>query len=94
MRCRSARAGESQNFAETIDIEPLHVAVYVEQLGQRLAKSSVKQHLTAIRMPFDGLVVGQVMTSNPHCHTSLLKPLLTVIPAAESSATARLRHVS
>jgi site-specific recombinase XerD len=86
MRCWSARAGESQNFAETIDIEPLHVAVYVEQLGQRLAKPSVKQHLTAIRMPFDWLVVGQVVTSNPHCHTSLFRPLLKVIPVRYGSS--------
>jgi site-specific recombinase XerD len=94
MRFWGSRAGEAQNFTEIIDIEPLHVAAYVEQLGQRLDKPSVKQHLTAIRMPFDWLVVGQVVTSNPHCHTSLLRPLLKVIPVAHSAMTSRLRHVS
>jgi site-specific recombinase XerD len=56
---------ETQNFTEFVDIEPLHVAAYVEQLGKRLAKPSVKQHLAAIRMLFDWLVVGQVVATNP-----------------------------
>ena len=56
---------ESQNLTEIIDIEPLHVAAYIELLGQRLAKPSVKQHLAAIRMLFDWLVVGQVAATNP-----------------------------
>jgi len=56
---------EAQNFTEILDIEPLHVAAYIEQLGLRLAKPSVKQHLAAIRMLFDWLVVGQVVATNP-----------------------------
>jgi len=44
---------EAQNFTQILDIEPLHVAAYIEQLGARLAKPSVKQHLAAIRMLFD-----------------------------------------
>jgi integrase len=47
------------------DIEPIHVAGYIEQLGTVLAKPSVKQHLAAIRMLFDWLVTGQVMPTNP-----------------------------
>jgi site-specific recombinase XerD len=35
------------------DIEPLHIAAYVEQLQGSMAKPSVKQHLAAIRMLFD-----------------------------------------
>src|ERR1035441_2195760 len=54
-----------QRFHEIVDIEPLHVAAYIEQLMARLAKPSVKQHLAAIRMLFDWLVVGQVMATNP-----------------------------
>src|SRR5450432_2646652 len=54
-----------QGFDELVDIEPLHVAAYIEQLTARLAKPSVKQHLAAIRMLFDWLVVGQVMATNP-----------------------------
>jgi integrase/recombinase XerD len=47
------------------DIEPIHVAGYIEQLGAALAKPSVKQHLAAIRMLFDWLVTGQVIPINP-----------------------------
>ena len=56
---------EAQNFTEIVDIEPLHVAAYIEILGTRLAKPSVKQHLAAIRMLFDWLVVSQVVATNP-----------------------------
>ena len=47
------------------DIEPLHVAAYIEGLQQELAKPSVKQHLAAIRMLFDWLVTGGVVAINP-----------------------------
>jgi site-specific recombinase XerD len=47
------------------DIEPVHVAAYVETLQLSLAAPSVKLHLAAIRMLFDWLVVGQVIASNP-----------------------------
>jgi site-specific recombinase XerD len=53
------------HFHELVDIEPLHVAAYIEQLTARLSKPSVKQHLAAIRMLFDWLVVGQVVATNP-----------------------------
>ena len=56
---------EAQKLTEILDIEPLHVAAYVEVLVKRLAKPSVKQHLAAIRMLFDWLVVGQVIATNP-----------------------------
>jgi site-specific recombinase XerD len=56
---------EVQNFTQILDIEPLHVAAYIEQLSARLAKPSVKQHLAAIRMLFDWLAVGQVVATNP-----------------------------
>ena len=49
---------------ELIRIEPVHVAAYIEQL-QHLAAPSVKQHLAALRVLFDWLVVGQVMPTNP-----------------------------
>ncbi len=46
-------------------LKPMHLAAYVELLGRDLAVSSVKQHLAAIRMLFDGLVIGQVVRFNP-----------------------------
>ena len=47
------------------DIEPVHVAAFIEQLGEVRSKPTVKQHLAAIRMLFDWLVVGQVVAANP-----------------------------
>lgn len=46
-------------------LSPFHVAAYIEELGRRLAKPSVKQHLAALRMLGDYLVVGQVLPANP-----------------------------
>ncbi len=39
--------------------------VYVESLTRGHAAPTVKQHLAAVRMPFDYLVVGQVVEMNP-----------------------------
>lgn len=50
---------EENDLRELRDIEPVHVAAYVETLQTRLAAPSVKQHLAAIRMLFDWLGVGQ-----------------------------------
>src|SRR5258708_900930 len=41
---------EAAGIAELADIEPLHVAAYIEQLQNTMAKPTVKQHLAAIRM--------------------------------------------
>ena len=46
-------------------IEPVVVAAYVEELCSRYEAPSVKQHLAAVRMLFDYLVVGQVVPTNP-----------------------------
>ncbi len=56
---------EANELTRLCDIEPVHVAAYIEILWQRLAAPSVKQHLAAIRMLFDWLVVGQVIATNP-----------------------------
>ena len=50
---------------ELHDIEPIVVAAYVEYLSAIYAAPTVKQHLAAIRMCFDWLVVGQVLSQNP-----------------------------
>jgi site-specific recombinase XerD len=56
--CEQARLG-------LLDIEPVHVAAWVESLGREFAPPSVKQWLAAVRMLFDWLVVGQVLAVNP-----------------------------
>jgi site-specific recombinase XerD len=40
-------------------VEPVHVAGYIEQIGTVRSAPTVKQHLAAVRMLFDWLVVGQ-----------------------------------
>jgi integrase/recombinase XerD len=47
------------------DVQPIHVASYVESLMESRSKPTVKQHLAAIRMLFDWLVTGQVIPLNP-----------------------------
>src|SRR6266849_251148 len=46
-------------------IRPTTVAAYIEQLGAKMAKPSVKQHLAAVRQLFDYLVTGGILPSNP-----------------------------
>ncbi|MBV9081247.1 MAG: phage integrase N-terminal SAM-like domain-containing protein, partial [Acidobacteriaceae bacterium] len=45
-----------QGIAELRDVEPIHVAAYVEQLAETTSKPTAKQHLAALRMLFDWLV--------------------------------------
>ena len=56
---------ERHQIGQLVDIEPLHVATYVEMLQGTAAKPTVKQHLAAIRMCFDWLVTGGILTVNP-----------------------------
>ena len=56
--CEQARLG-------LLDIEPVHVAAWVETLGREFSPPTVKQWLAAVRMLFDWLVVGQVLAVNP-----------------------------
>jgi site-specific recombinase XerD len=46
-------------------LNPFLVAAYIEDLGLVLSRPSVKQHLAAIRMLFDFLVIGQIVPMNP-----------------------------
>ena len=56
---------EQNKIGHLADIEPLHVAAYIEALGLDFEKPTVKQHLAAIRMLFDWLVTGGVLAANP-----------------------------
>src|SRR6266478_7017089 len=70
---RAAYAIAVRSFCAWCDVQRLtlrtlrthHVAAYVELLGRRYSAPSVKQHLAAIRMLFDWLVVRQVVEVNP-----------------------------
>jgi site-specific recombinase XerD len=69
--CRFADWCEGRGLSGLADVKPPHVAAYIEGLGVAkpegpgLSKPSVKQHLAALRMLFDWLVVGHVLDSNP-----------------------------
>jgi site-specific recombinase XerD len=67
---------EQHGIGELPDVEPFHVAAYMKALkvsdsGHRTvreraaARPTVRQHLAAIRILFDWLVVGQVLAINP-----------------------------
>lgn len=77
-----------QRIAALRDVEPMHVTAYVEQLGEKTSKPTAKQHLAALRMLFDWLVTGQVLSSNPaHSvrgpHYSVRKGKTSVLTADE-----------
>ncbi|MGB9067520.1 MAG: site-specific integrase [Candidatus Acidiferrales bacterium] len=46
-------------------VRPVHVSAYIESLQGGFAKPTIKQHLAAIRMLYDWLVVGQIIDVNP-----------------------------
>jgi site-specific recombinase XerD len=56
---------QRRQIRELSEIRSHHVAGYIERLGKTHAPPSVKQHLAAIRMLFDWLVVGQIVAHNP-----------------------------
>ncbi len=62
--CRFSAWCEAHHF-RLEQLTSLHIAAYIEELGQNLAKPSVKQNLAAIRILFDYLVTGQVVPHNP-----------------------------
>lgn len=70
-------------------VKPIHVAAYIEELQKVRSKPTVKQHLAAIRVLFDWLVVGHIMDINP-AHSvkapkySIRKGKTTVLSADET----------
>lgn len=55
---------DRHQIGQLADIDPLHVAAYIEALGNDFARPTVKQHLAAIRMLFDWLVTGGIISGN------------------------------
>ena len=77
-------------------VEPMVVAAYIEQLSGALSPASVKQHLAALRMLFDWLVVGQVLPFNPASSVRgpkhVVKTGKTPVLSATENAGATRRH--
>ncbi len=57
-------------------LRPLHVATYIEGLGQSHERASVKLHLAALRRLLDWLVTGGFLETNPA--TSVKGPSLSM----------------
>jgi site-specific recombinase XerD len=52
-------------IVDLAQVEPVHVAAFVEAQLERHSRPTVKLRLAALRMIFDWMVVGQVMPVNP-----------------------------
>ena len=52
-------------IGDLAQVEPIHVAAFVEDQLREHSKPTVKQRLAALRMLFDWMVVGQVLPVNP-----------------------------
>jgi integrase/recombinase XerD len=82
---------EGRGITRIEDVQPVHVAGYVEELGKVRSAPTVKQHLACIRMLFDWLVTGQVLAANP-AHAvrgprhSVMKGATTVMSSQEATA--------
>jgi integrase/recombinase XerD len=53
------------NIKDLAQVEPVHVAAFVETQLKTQSKPTVKLRLAALRMLFDWMVVGQVIPTNP-----------------------------
>ena len=56
---------DQREIRELGEIRTHHVSAYIETLTRTYKAPTVKQHLAAIRMLFDWLIVGQVVEQNP-----------------------------
>ena len=56
---------EGCEIGALVDIEPVHVAAWVELKTRAFEPQTVKQQLAALRHLFDWLVTGQVIATNP-----------------------------
>ena len=56
---------EKHGVASIADVEPLHVATWIELQSRSVSAPTVKQQLAAIRHLFDWLVIGQIVPQNP-----------------------------
>jgi integrase/recombinase XerD len=59
------RWAAAHGVTEPRHVQPVHVAAYLEYVLQQRSKPTAKQHLAALRMLFDWLVLGQVLPVNP-----------------------------
>lgn len=56
---------QARGVVSIADVQPLHVAAWIEMLGRDVSAPTVKQRLAGVRHLFDWLVTGQVIPTNP-----------------------------
>lgn len=56
---------ESARITSIVDVQPIHIATWIEALTQTLSVPTAKQRLAAVRKLFDWLVVHQAVPTNP-----------------------------
>lgn len=56
---------DARGVASIADVQPLHVAAWIEVLARDVSAPTVKQRLAGVRHLFDWLVTGQVVPVNP-----------------------------
>ena len=56
---------QDHQIRQLAEVQPVHVAAFVQDLQGQLAPATVKQHLAALRILFDWLVTGQILELNP-----------------------------
>jgi site-specific recombinase XerD len=62
---RFAKWCETRGIEELAAVEPSHIAAFIKHLQSQFTPPTVKQHLAALRMLFDWLVIGHVIEVNP-----------------------------
>lgn len=63
--CRFSEWCQGRGLFDLARVRPLDVAAFIEGLQQTHSKPTVKQHLAALRVLFDWLVVGHTLNANP-----------------------------
>jgi integrase/recombinase XerD len=55
----------AQGIEHLSAVQPFHVAAFLKQLQREVSAPTVKQHLAALRVLFDWLVLGHILEHNP-----------------------------
>ena len=98
--CRFSGWCEDHGLHDLARVKPIHVATFIEELLQELSKPTVKQHLAALRMLFDWLVVGHIIDidheadpKGPLFRTAVRKSdVLTRRPLSQADAYRMIRR--
>jgi site-specific recombinase XerD len=62
---RFAEWCDARSIGQLPDVQAFHVAAFIKDLQSQLSPPTVKQHLAALRMLFDWLVIGHIIEVNP-----------------------------